>query len=238
MGKKVAALYDIHGNDGALQAVLEEIRIQPVDTVVVGGDVAWGPEPVPVLERLIKLKREIEVYFVQGNADREVVGRFGKQQGLDKMVADVNEWCYDQLSAEHLEFLRNQQKQHILEVDGLGEILFVHGSPRSDEEAIRSSTSEEEIRPMLNGVRQRIIACGHTHVQFYRQVDGIRIINPGSVGLQSGAVGACWAILGPDVRFMETYYDIQGTAKRIERSGVPHASQFADHIRRPPIQGP
>jgi putative phosphoesterase len=238
MGKRVAALYDIHGNDAALQAVLEEIRRRSVDAVVVGGDVVWGPEPVPVLERLIELEREMNVYFLRGNADREVVGRYGMQQGLAEFVAEVNEWCHDQLVPEHLEFLRNLPEQLILEVEGLGETLFVHGSPRSDEEAIRSSTPEEEIRPMLKGVKQRTLVCGHTHVQFYRQVDGTRIINPGSVGLPSGAVGACWAILGPDVSFVETLYDIQGAAKRIEQSGVPYADKFAAHIRKPPVQGP
>ncbi|QKG84859.1 metallophosphoesterase family protein [Kroppenstedtia pulmonis] len=235
MGKKVAVLYDIHGNDAALQAVLEELRIRPVDGVVIGGDVAWGPEPVPVMDRLIKLKRETEVYFIRGNADREVAGR---ERELDEFVSDVNEWCYNQLSSEHLEFLRSLKEHQVLEVEGLGEILFVHGSPRSDEEGIRCSTSEDEIRPMLKGVKQRILVCGHTHVQFYRQVDGIRLINPGSVGLPSGAVGACWAILGPDVSFMETLYDIDKTAERIMGSGVPYASAFAAHIRRPPIQGP
>ncbi|WP_142505050.1 metallophosphoesterase family protein [Melghirimyces algeriensis] len=90
----------------------------------------------------------------------------------------------------------------------------------------------------LKGMWQQILVCEYTHIQFYRQVDGIRIINPRSVGLPSGAVGSCWAILGPDVSFMETHYDIQGTAKRIEGSGVPYAGEFAAHIRRPPIQGP
>jgi predicted MPP superfamily phosphohydrolase len=69
MGKRVAALYDIHGHDTALQAVLEEIRRRSVDAVVVGGDVVWGPEPVPVLERLIELEREMNVYFLRGNAN-------------------------------------------------------------------------------------------------------------------------------------------------------------------------
>lgn len=238
MRKRVAALYDIHGNYAALQAVLEEIRRRPVDAVVVGGDLAWGPEPVPVLERLMKLERETDVYFLRGNADRELVGRYGTKQGLTEFVAEVNEWCHDQLAPELLEFLRNLPEQLVLEVEGLGETLFVHGSPRSDEEAIRASTPEEEIRPMLEGVKQRTIVCGHTHVQFYRHVDGTRIINPGSVGLPSSAIGACWAILGPDVSFVETLYDIQGAAKRIEQSGVPYSDEFAAHIRKPPLQGP
>jgi hypothetical protein len=63
---RVAALYDIHGNLPALQAVLAGIDLLRVDTVVVGGDVATGPMPVETLEAL----RERESYFVRGNADR------------------------------------------------------------------------------------------------------------------------------------------------------------------------
>jgi Icc-related predicted phosphoesterase len=57
----VAALYDIHGNLPALQAVLAEIDLLRVDTIVVGGDVASGPMPVETLEALC----ERESFFVR-----------------------------------------------------------------------------------------------------------------------------------------------------------------------------
>lgn len=50
--RKVAAIYDIHGNLPALNAVLEELeKVQP-DLVVVGGDIVSGPMPGETLERL------------------------------------------------------------------------------------------------------------------------------------------------------------------------------------------
>jgi len=123
-------------------------------------------------------------------------------------------------------------------IDGLGEISFVHGSPRSDEEAIRKDTTESEIEPMISSVKQSIIVCGHTHIQFDRTVLGKRIINAGSVGLQSAARGACWALLGPDVDLRETAYDYQHAAEQIRQSGVPMANDFADHVLNPPTEGP
>ncbi|GGH73571.1 putative phosphoesterase [Pullulanibacillus pueri] len=234
--RKVAAIYDIHGNDFALNAVLEEVRNCDVDTIVVGGDLAWGPQPALVMERLMAL--EGNVLFIKGNADREVAGRYGVEQGLDEGTAEINQWCTDQLTKSQLEFLNNLQEKVTLHIDGLGEVLFVHGSPRSDEEAIRKATPEIEIEPMIHSVEEDIIVCGHTHVQFDRRIKGKRIINAGSVGLQSAARGACWAILGPDVALRETEYNYQLAAEHILKSGVPMARDFADHVLNPPTEGP
>ncbi|MCL6633234.1 MAG: metallophosphatase family protein [Alicyclobacillus herbarius] len=65
-----------------------------------------------------------------------------------------------------------------------------------------------------------------------------RVINPGSVGLQSSARGACWALFGPDVELMETSYDAEAAADRIRRTGVPMAEEFAQHVLNPPMEGP
>ena len=53
---RVAALYDIHGNLPALEAVLDDVRRAQVDEVVVGGDVLPGPMPRETLRRLLDLE--------------------------------------------------------------------------------------------------------------------------------------------------------------------------------------
>ena len=65
---RVAALYDVHGNLPALEAVLEEIERGGVDVVVSGGDLVSGPMGRGCLERLLA----VGAIFVRGNADREV----------------------------------------------------------------------------------------------------------------------------------------------------------------------
>ncbi|WP_245632732.1 metallophosphoesterase family protein [Alicyclobacillus kakegawensis] len=234
--QKVAAIYDIHGNLPALEAVLEDICRENVDCIIVGGDVAWGPDPAGVMDCLLRLPGDVR--FLRGNADREVAGRYGVEQGLEQWVAQINQWCADQLNDAQLAFLRKLPEKVSLHIDRLGSVLFVHGSPRSDEEAIREDTSESEIRPMLEGVTEDIVVCGHTHVQFDRRIGGKRVINPGSVGLQSSARGACWALFGPDVELRETSYDVKAAAERILRTGVPMAEEFAQHVLNPPMKGP
>lgn len=155
---RVAAIYDIHANYSALKAVLQEIRNSNVDQVIVGGDLAWRPEPRQVMDLLMDYKDEF--VFIRGNVDREVSYRYGKEKGLDDLTAALNHWCADQLTEEQLQFLQNLPEKTTMTIDGLGEILFVHGSPRSDEEAIRIQPTEEEIRPMVEKVRQDIIVCG------------------------------------------------------------------------------
>lgn len=232
----VAAVYDIHANYTALKAVLEDIRKADVDHVLVGGDLAWGPEPRQVMDLLMQYKDQF--IFVKGNADREVADRHGTEQGLDDATAEINRWCADQLTNEQLSFLRGMASEKILDVSGLGEVLFVHCSPRSDEEAIRYNTAEEEIRPMLENVPQQTIVCGHTHIQFDRIVDGKRIVNAGSVGLQCRANGACWVLLGPGVELKITQYDVTAASENILNSNAPYKEDFAEHYLNPPNEGP
>ena len=68
---RVAAIYDIHGNAPALDAVLEQIAEEEPDVVLVGGDSAAGPMPAATLDRLIALG--CGARYIRGNADRELV---------------------------------------------------------------------------------------------------------------------------------------------------------------------
>ena len=49
---RVAALYDVHGNLPALEAVLAEVEREQVDAIVLGGDCIHGPQPRETLSRL------------------------------------------------------------------------------------------------------------------------------------------------------------------------------------------
>ena len=64
---RVAALYDIHGNLPALEAVLQEVRDAQVDQIVVGGDVVPGPMPRETFKRLLDL--DLPVQFIHGNGE-------------------------------------------------------------------------------------------------------------------------------------------------------------------------
>jgi putative phosphoesterase len=217
---RVAAIYDIHGNLPALEAALAAIDEADVDLILVGGDIAWGPLPRETVERLMRLAAR----FVRGDADRDVV----------ESDDEVSRWCAEQLTEEQLDFLTAQPEALTVDVDGLGRTVFCHGSPRSDRDRITVGTADEKVLPMLSGVAERVVVCGHTHAQFDRMFGEHRVVNPGSVGLQFGERGAHWAILGPDVEFQRTEYDHDDAVARIRASGGPVAEAFVERVLSPP----
>ena len=121
-----------------------------------------------------------------------------------------------------------------MEVQGLGEVLFCHATPRSDEEIFTAITPAERVRPMLEGVTQPVVVCGHTHMQFDRPVAGVRLVNAGSVGMPYGRPGAYWLLLGPGVRSMRTEHDLQRAAELVRKTSYPQAEEFASrHVLNP-----
>jgi putative phosphoesterase len=211
---RVAALYDVHGNLPALEAALADVDEAGVDLLLSGGDLLLGPQPAECLELL----RVREATFIRGNCDRAVTDGAGGDPWVDRI-----EWTARRLSREQVEFVRGWPEIARTEVDGLGAVLFCHGSPRSDEEIITALTNPKRLDPILDGVRENVIVCGHTHVQFDRTVGDRRLVNAGSVGLPyEGQAGlACWALLGPDVELRRPSYDVQLAVDAITASGYP-----------------
>jgi putative phosphoesterase len=215
---RVAALYDVHGNLPALKAALEDVDRMGADLILSGGDLLLGPEPAGCLELL----RERDAMFIRGNCDRVVASGPGSDDSWDDW-ADRVSWTGSRLQPEQLEFVRSWPEVARVEVEGLGHVLFCHGSPRSDEEIITAISPPKRLDPMLDGVLESVVVCGHTHVQFDRMLGDRRLVNAGSVGLPyEGESGiACWALLGPDVELRRSHYDIQLAIRALEETGYP-----------------
>jgi predicted phosphodiesterase len=220
----IAALYDVHGNLPALEAVLAEAGDAQL---VFGGDMAAGPLPAETLDRIMAL----DALVIRGNADRELLSDPLPSGGL------IDEWVGAQLEDRHREFIAGLPEQVELDVEDIGRVLFCHGSPRSDEEMILKTTPDEWLREMLEGIEADLVVCGHTHMQFDRRVDGWRVVNAGSVGLAYGAPGAHWLALGPDVEHRRTLYDNEAFAERVKTLEWSIAERFADeNIRNYPSE--
>src|SRR5690348_6902551 len=118
---KIAALYDIHGNLPALDAVLAELeKVQP-DLIVVGGDVVPGPIPRQTLARLAQLGDRAR--FIRGNGERDVVGAFDGlpfDPILGERVRETISWSARQLDQSGRDFLAQWPLVLTLPVDGLG----------------------------------------------------------------------------------------------------------------------
>jgi predicted phosphodiesterase len=229
---RIAALYDVHANLPALEAALSAVEADSPDLIVVGGDVADGPLPGETIDRLLALGSRAR--YIRGDADRDVLASLAAAPGLDHTTDEDSRWCAEQLREDQCAFLRTHEASAVIDVDGLGPTLFCHGSPRSDRDRITVATPPETVLPMLAGVDERVIVCGHTHAQFDRLVGGHRIVNAGSVGLQFGEQGAYWAMLGPDVDLRRADYDYEDAADRILAKPGPLAARFADRVLAPP----
>jgi predicted phosphodiesterase len=212
---RVAALYDVHGNLPALEAALADVDGAGADVLLSGGDLLLGPQPAECLDLLA----ERGATFIRGNCDRAVAGAPDPNDPwLDRI-----EWTAARLSPEQLEFVRRWPGVVSLDVDGLGPVLFCHGSPRSDEEIVTAITPPKRLDPMLDGVLEEVVVGGHTHVQFDRMIGDRRLVNAGSVGLPyEGEAGiACWALLGPDVELRRADYDVNRAVEALDQSGYP-----------------
>ena len=237
MTKRVAALYDIHGNLPALEAVLRELRDEDVDEIVVGGDVMPGPMPKEALEALLDLN--VKVQFVQGNGDRVVLDQMrGTQSGeVPAAFRDVIRWVAARLTPGDKHLLASWSKTLRIEIPTVGKVLFCHATPRSDVELFTKLTPEEPLIRIFDNQDAGVVVCGHTHMQFERTIAGKRVLNAGSVGMPFGEPGAYWLLLGPGIELRRTDYDLEAAAGRIRRTTYPQAEEFASrNILQPPSE--
>ena len=233
----VAALYDIHGNLPALEAVLRDIRRVKVDQVIVGGDVVPGPMPHDCIECLRTL--DLPMQFIGGNGDREVVAQKAgvESAAIPERFRESMRWNARELSDREVAFLASWPPTVHITINGIGNVLFCHATPRNDTDVFTRLTPDEELAKVFSGINADLVVCGHSHMQFDRKVGRVRIVNAGSVGMPFGETGAYWLLLGGDVEFRHTSYDLADAARRIRATGYPQAEDFAaKNVLQPPSE--
>jgi putative phosphoesterase len=225
---RVAVISDMHGNAPALEAVLAQIDQAHVDRIICLGDATWGSKPEET--RFLLETLGDSAIFIRGNGERAL---HELRQGRDG--TERERWMLENHSPATYEFLETFVESAVVTIAGLGAVRFCHGSPRSDEELITPETPAARMRALIRGVPERTLVSGHTHLQFDRQVAGIRSLNPGSVGMPYHELpGAFWAILGPGVELRRTEYDLQETIRSYRASGDPMTDQMIGTLLSPP----
>jgi putative phosphoesterase len=208
--RRIAALADVHGNLFALEAVLAELEPEEPDLVVFCGDVSLGWLEAETIDRLRRLP--FASRFVRGNCDRDMAreGRPDRDRAawLAEFEATVEE-----------------------EVDGLGRVVFCHGTPRSEDEILTEASPAGAFSAALEGVEPGLVVGGHTHMQFVRPAGGRVFVNAGSVGRPYGEPGAFWLLLGPSIVPRRTPYPVEEAAAGM--AATPWA-EHADQLRQPP----
>ncbi|HYH88988.1 MAG TPA: metallophosphoesterase family protein [Solirubrobacteraceae bacterium] len=214
---RVLALYDIHGNIDALDAVLADPRAADPDVVLVGGDAVPGPFATESLDRLESLR--VLVSWIRGNGEREVAEAVGAPPPADDDPAAVTA----AISAASLGDERARALGRLpltVELDG---VLFCHASPRRDDEIITRISPPERWAAALAGVNVPLVVAGHTHQQDDRLVGDVRFLNAGSVGLPyegDGAARWLWIADGEPI-LRQTAYDAAGAGTRMLAAGWP-----------------
>jgi putative phosphoesterase len=236
---RVAAIYDIHGNLPALEAVLSDLELIEPDLLIVGGDVVSGPMPAEVLDRLAGLGEVVR--FVRGNADREVISAYEMSPSeiearIEDPVVRMSGWVAARLERRHRELLASFSERVVVDVEGIGEVLFCHATPRSDEEIITMLTPDDRLREILSDIEENLVVCGHVHTQYDRHLDGKRVVNAGSVGMpyQGQPVGAFWVLVGPGVEFRRSEYELQHAVSEFCALGYPGTEDLAESLLEPP----
>ena len=233
----IAALYDIHGNLPALDAVLDDVRRSGVEHIVVGGDVVPGPMPRETIDRLTGL--DLPVEFIHGNGDRIVRASMDGVVPAEVPVPfrDVIQWSASQLDSAHATVLSSWPPTLRVHVAGIGNVLFCHATPQNDRDIFTRLTPEDRVLSMFGSVDADLVVCGHTHMQFERTVGTVRVVNAGSVGVPFGEPGAYWLLLGPGIELRHTPYDLDRAADRVRATTYPKAEEFAtQNILRPPSE--
>jgi len=232
---KIAIFSDIHGNKQALDKILQDIEKQRVEQIFCLGDlVGYGPRPNEVIETI----REVDIPTVMGNYD-EGIGYDKGECGCAYVTDDEKfngrksiEWTSSQVTQKNKEFLKNLEYQISFKTNRYN-FLLVHGSPRKINEYLYEDRPEKNLTRMLETIDTDILVCGHTHKPYHRVVNGVHIINDGSVGKpKDGDPRACYVLITIDnnvsVEFKRVNYPVKEVAKEIVEFGLPKV--FAEEL--------
>lgn len=191
---RIAIFSDVHGNAIALDAVLADIAaVGGVDATWVIGDVTdMGSDPVGCISRLQALP---DLRIVRGNGDRAVVRSDANALAarlpdvsaddvrLELMYIEEAAWARGAITiAGQLAWLASLPLEVRTTLPDGTRVLLVHASPGTDEgTGFRAGQSDDEMRAILGSPEADLVLVGHTHIPLGRTVDGVRIINTGSV---------------------------------------------------------
>jgi predicted phosphodiesterase len=239
---KMGIIADIHGNDVALRAVLEDASRCQVDCWWALGDlVLFGPRPAEVLELLQTLPG---IRMLRGNTDRYVLT--GEQPAPHATLADAAQsvdlleryaamaagigWTRGVLDqAGLLSILTSLPAQLRLRLPDGTAILGVHASPRADDgPGIEPGIADEQLRQLLAGCGADVVIGGHTHAATDRLAGSIRALNPGSTGMPRTCGLAGWLLLEADgedlaVTHRTVPFDVEAVAADLRRRRHPNA---------------
>jgi len=234
---KVAVLSDIHGNEVALDAVLEDIERQEIEEIIYLGDlVAKGPQPLKVVNKLDSLELAC---WLQGNTDmwfEEITEDWEPTCDREEYLYEFYKYMDGLLAEDIVSLLTSLSVEDDLQFKGV-DIRCVHGSPRSVIEIMDGSTGEGELKEMVAEVEEDVIVCGHSHRPYIGEIEEKKIINVGSVGSPyDGDNRASYAVLEITAGQIESEikrvdYNIEKLLTIADKRDFPFLDEYAESLR-------
>jgi len=231
---KIAVISDIHGFSLALEAVLDDIGGEPgIDLIVAAGDLCeGGPDPLGALTML----QEHDVTLIRGNTDRDLV------EGVRTSAPAT--WVTEQLGDAGIAILASLPFDVRIAPPGgrpiEDDLLVVHANPFDEDRPIAPWASDLEVREHVGDARAAVIAFGHIHIAYQRDIDGIRLIDVSAVGnpkdedLRSKWGLCVWdepaGTWTTELRYVD--YPLEDTLAQMEASGMPNWSRAAAKLQR------
>ena len=243
---KYALISDIHANLPALEAVLAEIDTRSdVGAIYHLGDlVGYAPWP----DEVVSLLRERAIPGIAGNYDSTTATDY-KHCGCRYEDARQEElshlsyaWTRAHISADTKRYLGSLPFR--IDVRPLGghvagpRLILLHGNPVLNTVYWTEDRSDRFCLQMAESAGAKagdVVAFGHTHVPWHREIEGIHFVNTGSVGRpKDGDPRAGYAIVTMDgeragFEFVRVEYDVKRAMEGIRASNLP--ADFADYLR-------
>jgi len=225
---RVAIIADIHGNQIALEAVLQDLAQQPdIDHIVIAGDLCLnGPCPREVLDTLQKMR----CFVIQGNVDSDIVDQEAKKGPKKQSVIN---WTREQIGDAGINYLAALPFSHyIYNPDGT-DLLVVHANPLNQNDALLPDLPDNMLEQLLGKLPATTgaLAFGHYHVAYTRQWRGLLLVDAGSCGLpRDEDIRASYAILTWQNGIWLTEnrrvrYDLKAVVRQLRSCGIPTADR-------------
>jgi predicted phosphodiesterase len=231
---RVAVLSDIHGFSIALDRVLVDIKQEPdIDQIVIAGDLCEeGPDPAGVLERVSTL----DAIVLQGNTDRDIANKARSSNGARYTMA--------QLGKEGLRYLRELPFSKRISPPGgvapADDLLVVHANPFDQDRHIRPDAGRQELRELIGDTQASVIAFGHLHVAYVRNLLHVTLIDVSAVGNpKDNDMRSKWGLIEWDeserewtatLRYVD--YPMEETEAQILASDMPNAKKVLNKLRK------
>jgi putative phosphoesterase len=225
---RIAVISDIHGNQVALDAVLDDLHKRPaVDQIVIAGDLCLnGPRPKQVLNML----RELNYPVIQGNVDYETVSE-APDKGAKKR--SIIAWTRQEIGQEGIDYLAALPHSYLVNNPNGEDALVVHANPLNQEDAIFPTSPDSTLEQLLGSLAPTIgaLAFGHVHIAYVRRWRHLLLVDVGSCGLpRDEDIRASYGILiwqdeSWQAEIYRVTYDIEKVIKQFKNSGMPNADK-------------